>query len=175
MTNCLKSSLFFLLPLSQPDPGLIKDFWQGKVADVYCVVETARSGKKSARLCDICERGGQIVPRNGLPFLLKNYLDGGDSRCKRPLALLVGQFNKPLAGRVIFRVSFCDCSQDPGTRKKDIVTKTPSQPVAAYLGNDTPFWQEIENKVLEEVGYEHRRLKIYLDGEPDLGTFMFMS
>ena len=33
------------------------------------------------------------------------------------------------------------------------------------------FWQEIENKVLEEVGYEHRRLKIYLDGEPDLGDF----
>ena len=166
-------------PLSQPDPGLIKDFWQGKVADVctVCGLRPQGPGKKSAArlVCDICEkrradRSQEWATVSPEKTIWMEEIADVNGR----LALLVGQFNLShwLDGSFLESL-FVIAPQDPrNEEKKDIVTKTPSPSRLRRIWETTHhFWQEIENKVLEEVGYEHRRLKIYLDGEPDLGDF----
>lgn len=167
-------------PVSQPDPNVIKHFWQeSKIADIctVCGLRPQGPGKKSTErsVCDICEkrradRSRQWATASPEKTIWTEEVADINGR----LALVAGQFHLThwLDGAFL-KSLFVIAPQNPdNTKGKDAAAKTPSFSRLRRIWETTRrFWQEVQDEVLKDIGGERPRLKIHLSAKPDLGDF----
>ncbi len=165
-------------PMSKPDLDVIEDNQQWK-ADVCTVCGLRQQGpsKKSAErsMCNICEkrrsnRSKEWVTEQPEKTIWTEEVADANGR----LALLMGQFDLThwLDGTFLETIFVISPKES-----NDVVTKTASPSRLRRMWETTRlFWQEVQKDIpAEAIGNEFSRLKICIDGKPDLGDFHVYS
>lgn len=159
---------------SPSSPQDIKLFWQNNVNDICTVCGLRPQGKSdklsSRKVCDICER--RRIDRSQLWATQQSeetiWIDEVADTNGR-LALIVGQFDLEdwLNGQLVESLVL-----DPPDANNSGKIKSPSFSRIRRVWETTRrFWQSLKKDLEQSLSDSRRRLILYLDRVPNLGSF----
>ncbi len=174
-------SRFFLQKnVSPANADVVRQFWQNQEATDICTVCGLRPqgpGQKAAdrNVCDICEkrradRSQEWVTSQSNKTIWTDEVADVNGR----LALIVGRFDLThwLDGSLLDSLLLIAPHDPENTAGKPITSKTASFSRLRRIWETTRrFWQEVQADGEQLLTDDRRRLKIYLNPEPDLGPF----
>ncbi len=165
---------------SPADARTIRQSWQNREATDICTVCGLRpqgpSQKAAERnVCDICEeRRADRSQEWAISQRDKTIWTDEVADTNGRLALIVGRFDLThwLNGKLLDTLLLI-APHDPENKKGEPVTsKTASFSRLRRIWETTRlFWQEVQEEILKRLTDDRRRLKIYLDSDPNLGPF----
>ncbi len=165
---------------SPADARTIRQSWQNREATDICTVCGLRpqgpSQKAAERnVCDICEeRRADRSQEWAISQRDKTIWTDEVADTNGRLALIVGRFDLThwLNGKLLDTLLLI-APHDPENKKGEPVTsKTASFSRLRRIWETTRlFWQEVQEEILKHLTDDRRRLKIYLDSDPNLGPF----
>jgi hypothetical protein len=174
------SSLLNQMIVSPANVAEIGQHWENKEATDICTVCGLRpqgSSSKAAErnVCDICEarranRSQRWATSETDPTIWIDEVADTNGR----FALIVGQFDLThWLDSSLLQTLLLIAPHDPeNTGNKPVTSKTPSFSRLRRIWETTRrFWHEVQDATLQELSDDRRRLKIYLDAQPNLGPF----
>ncbi len=156
----------------------VKQHWQNRTADI-CTVCGLRpqgpSGKAAERnVCDICEaRRADRSQRWATSETDRTIWIDEVADTNGRFALIVGSFDLThwLSGDLVRTLLVKEPNTTNGYHA-DKVAKNPSFARLRRIWETTRrFWHEVQDATLQALSDDRRRLKIYLDQQPNLGPF----
>ncbi|ACL26662.1 CRISPR-associated protein Csx11 [Chloroflexus aggregans] len=174
------SSLLNQMIVSPANAADIGQYWDNKEATDICTVCGLRpqgpSGKATERnVCDICEarradRSKQWATSETDRTIWIDEVADTNGR----FALIVGQFDLThwLDGSLLQSLLLIAPHDPQNTNNKPVTSKTPSFSRLRRIWETTrAFWHEVQDATLQALSDDRRRLKMYLDQQPNLGPF----
>ncbi|GIV98637.1 CRISPR-associated protein Csx11 [Roseiflexus sp.] len=165
-------------PVTTTDPVWLQNLWKPHTADI-CTVCGLRpqgpSGKAAERnVCDICEaRRADRSQRWATSETDRTIWIDEVADTNGRFAMIVGSFDLThwLSGDLVRTLLV----KEPNTTNgyyADKVAKNPSFARLRRIWETTRrFWHEVQDATLQALSDDRRRLKIYLDQQPNLGPF----
>lgn len=165
---------------SPADVGQIERYWQNaKPADICTVCGLRPQGPNrkaiERKVCDICEeRRADRSKRWATSQLEQTIWTDEVADTNGRLALIVGQFDLThwLDGKLVESLLLIAPHDPQNTEGKAVTSKTPSFSRLRRIWETTrTFWREVQDECFRRLTDDRRRLKIYLNDNPDLGPF----
>ncbi|MGB9753836.1 CRISPR-associated protein Csx11 [Roseiflexus castenholzii] len=174
------SSLLNQMIVSPANAADIGRYWENKEAADICTVCGLRpqgpSSKAAERnVCDICEarradRSQRWATSKTDPTIWIDEVADTNGR----FALIVGQFDLThwLDGSLLQSLLLIAPHDPQNTKSEPVTSKTPSFSRLRRIWETTRrFWHEVQEEALQKLRDDRRRLKIYLNAQPNLGPF----
>ena len=165
---------------STADASKVGEYWKGGQALEICSVCGLRPqgpGKKAVdrNVCDICEerradRSQSWATSQADRTIWTDEVADTNGR----LVLIVGKFDLThwLDGTFLETLLLIAPHDPENTAGKPVTSKTPSFSRLRRIWRTTyTFWSEIKEEFLKQLTDDRRRLKIQLNGSPNLGPF----
>lgn len=181
LNNELPSIAKFLAQkiVSSADSKAVRQYWNGEAADICPVCGLRPQGPsekaKDRKVCNICEERradrSKVWATSQTDQTIWND-EVADTNGR--MALITGQFDLShwLDGSLLETLLVVAPNDPQNTPGAPVTPKTPSFSRLRRIWETTrTFWNEVQTEILEKLKDDRRRLKIYLDKQPDLGPF----
>jgi hypothetical protein len=174
------SSLLTQRIASTASVAAIEQAWQNREATDICTVCGLRpqgpSQKAAERnVCDICEKRRADRSQRWATLEAERTIWTDEvADANGCLMLIVGQFDLThwLDGSLLESLLLIAPHDPQNLAGKPVTSKTPSFSRLRRIWETTcTFWREAQADILERLSDDRRRLKIYLNAQPDLGPF----
>lgn len=165
---------------SPPNAEEIKKCWENKEATDICTVCGLRPQGPSAKaaernVCDICgSRRADRSQKWAISEADRTIWTDEVADANGRLALIVGQFDLThwLDGSLLQTLLLIAPHDPQNTNGKPITSKTPSFSRLRRIWETTrAFWREVQDEVFKQLSDDRRRLKIFLNSQPNLGPY----
>lgn len=166
--------------ISTANADKIREYWENQESTDICTVCGLRpqgpSQKAAERnVCDICEeRRADRSQEWAISQRDKTIWTDEVADTNGRLALIVGRFDLThwLNGELLDTLLLIAPHDPENKNGKPVTSKTASFSRLRRIWETTClFWQEVQEEILKHLTDDRRRLKIYLDSDPNLGPF----